>query len=107
MRTIRIILFPVLLSLCIGILSSCIETGPSNQIKETNALGQTISFEYDALGQLTKTIHADGSSSKVSYDENGNMISITNEEDETDHYTFDARDQLASFTNAENETTKR
>ena len=62
---------------------------------ETKANGKiTISYEYDALSRLTKTINEAGNAKTYSYDRLGNLISETDEEGHTTRYEYDINNNL-------------
>ena len=66
-----------------------------NKISEINALGYTTSFEYDALNNLTRTIHpllagkSECEFTQASYSSAGLMLTVTDEMGNTSEYVYD------------------
>ena len=48
-----------------------------NQIAITDALGNSVTFQYEALGHLTSAIDANGNATSFAYDALDRLISIT------------------------------
>lgn len=63
-------------------------------ITETNALGQTRQYEYDADGRPIAIIDFDGTRRTVTYDSGGNIASLTDPLGATVHITWDQALQL-------------
>lgn len=60
------------------------------EIKDiTNTLHKTVSYQYDLLNRLTKTINPDGGETFLSYDKRGNLNSLTNPNNSTTIYSYD------------------
>lgn len=71
-----------------------------NVIKSIDALGNEITQKWDALGNITNVIDANGNSYSLSYDNNGNLIKETKAIGNEVEYTYDVVGQLITEKNA-------
>ena len=67
--------------------------------------GGTISREYDALDRVTRYTDARGNTISYTYDTVGNLTSMTYPDGKTVHYSYDAADRLTSVTDWAGRTT--
>ena len=72
-----------------------------NKLKEdikdiTGALKKTISYQYDALNRLTKTVNPDSSFTRNSYDSLNNLISSIDPKTNTTVSTYDVLGRLST-----------
>ena len=76
------------------------QTGPMAGFLQsiTNAETQVTTFEYDAVGRVTKQIMPDNSEINYSYDANGNLTSLTPPGRPAHVYLYDAVDQATQYT---------
>lgn len=66
---------------------------------------QSQSFEYDALGRLTKVIDADNNASTYTYDANGNRLSSTDALGNSTRYAYDPLNRVTQTIDAANGST--
>ncbi|MEX2170229.1 MAG: RHS repeat-associated core domain-containing protein [Pirellulales bacterium] len=79
--------------------------GPNNQpLAFTDARGNATRYTYDAAGNLTNKIYADGSVETVLYDAAGNPTSIVNRRGETIDLLYDASGRVTHETNPDGST---
>ncbi|WP_010251560.1 discoidin domain-containing protein [Acetivibrio cellulolyticus] len=60
----------------------------------TDKYQNTLSYQYDCLGNLTQVDYPDKSSEKYTYDEEGNVSSYTDRDSKTVYYTYDAMNRV-------------
>ncbi len=60
----------------------------------TDKYKNTLSYQYDCLGNLTQVDYPDKSSEKYTYDEEGNVSSYTDRDSKTVYYTYDAMNRV-------------
>ena len=70
-----------------------------NRLKEetmdaSNALQKTLSYQYDALNRLTRTINPDNSFTQITYDGLGNRAAISDPNGNSTNYQYDALNRL-------------
>lgn len=59
-------------------LTEKITYAPAGEVKElTDASGKTQSYEYDAIGRITKSVYKDGTQSTVAYDDINSLVTRT------------------------------
>ena len=69
-------------------------------VEETDSVGNTRRYEYDAAGQRIRTIQASGDVVQFAYDANGNRTSVTDPLGNVTTFTFDNLDRLVARTDA-------
>jgi YD repeat-containing protein len=69
-----------------------------NLLSETDALNNSTSHTYDNLGRKVKTTDAEGGETEHTYDAVGRMTSLTDPEDNTTTWTFDPLGRVATET---------
>lgn len=67
-------------------------------MSRTDALGRTVSYEYDNLGRLKKVTDPLGGSTQYTYDAMGNQTSITDATGKSTRKTYDAKNRLTGVT---------
>ncbi len=73
------------------------------KISETDPLGRVTRYEYDAVGRLTRTTYADGTSSSTLYNSAGKAIAQTDALGRTTQHEYDALDRLTAVIDATNQ----
>ena len=71
----------------------------------TDALNNTVTYEYDGLGNKTSYTTARGYTYLYEYDKNGNLTKETDPMDAVVEYTYNAFDKVTSFKDANSNTT--
>jgi RHS repeat-associated protein len=71
---------------------------------ETDQLGHTTSYAYDAAGNVDQITRPGGAVTTRDYDGAGNLIAETDPEGGTRSYAYDAQNRLTSFTDERNKT---
>ena len=66
------------------------------ELTRTDALGRTIEFVYDELGQRIETLYSDGTRTRTTYDDAGNVIAETDQLGRTTAFEYDALDRLTA-----------
>jgi YD repeat-containing protein len=64
----------------------------------TDPMGQTVRYEYDAVGQLTQISDPGGARTKLEYDSSGNLVAVVDALGARTSYTYDASGRLLSET---------
>jgi len=59
----------------------------------TDARGNTLTHEYDAMDRLSRRIDPLGQAETFSYDGNGNLVRTTDRKSQTSTFTYDALDR--------------
>lgn len=92
-----------------------VNTNPLNQTKTErvnsqgqtiqviDAQGKTISYQYDAFGNLTKTIDAANNATLITYDGSGRKTGMTDPDQGVWSYEYNALGQLIKQTDAKNQ----
>ncbi len=62
----------------------------SNKLSQTDANGNTTTYNYDALNRQTQTTYADGATERYSYDASSNRISLIDAKAQSFRYAYDA-----------------
>ncbi len=71
----------------------------TNRIRRfTDQRGNSVSYDYDAAGNLSRITYPDGTTRTLEYDDVGRVTSVTNRRGETTSYTYDSKGELISFT---------
>ena len=73
--------------------------------KYTDTLGNTIGYEYDAVGIITKTVYPDNTAVVYAYDACGNLVSVTDWADRTTTYSYDENNNVTGITKPDGSTT--
>jgi RHS repeat-associated protein len=68
-------------------------------LADTDSLGRTTRFSYDAAGNLTSSVDAAGHTTRIAYDAANQPVSVTDPLGHVTRRTFDAAGRLASVTN--------
>jgi RHS repeat-associated protein len=71
-------------------------------IEKTNALGQTMKYDYDEMGRLIETIYENNKSEKTVYNYAGKEIAKIDRAGRTTKYEYDVLDRLTAVENAKN-----
>jgi YD repeat-containing protein len=71
-----------------------------NLTSQTDAAGNTTTFQYNSLNQLIQTTDAAGKTTRYTYDANGNRLSVTDANGNTTTYDYNYRNQLIQTTDA-------
>ena len=66
-------------------------------IQVTDNLGKVTRLDYDARGNVTLVVNAEGQASRFSYDSRDNLISRANPLNETTTYRYDGQDNLVEL----------
>lgn len=66
----------------------------------TDAAGQTVTVENDAVGRITAFVHPDGRRWQLAYDAAGNLVSITNPDGGVRSFTYDGEYRMLTATDA-------
>jgi RHS repeat-associated protein len=74
-------------------------------LADTDSLGHTTRFTYDAAANLTSSTDAAGYTTRIAYDGDNHPVCITDPLGQVTQRTFDADGRLASVTNALGHTT--
>lgn len=69
-------------------------------LADTDSLGRTTRFAYDAEGNLTRSTDPAGHTTSIAYDSANQPVSMTDPMGHVTHRTFDTAGRLASVTNA-------
>ena len=69
-----------------------------NPLAVTDAMGNTVSYEYDAAGRLITATLPNGGVTKYHYNINGNLSGVENAAGERTSYVYDAVGNLISVT---------
>lgn len=69
-----------------------------NQTAQVDANGHRTEFSYDALRRLTRTIFADGTTQSREYDAQGRVVGVTDQAGQTTRYDYDSLGQLIAVT---------
>lgn len=71
--------------------SATYDSSTGRILSSTDPKGNTVAFEYDLMGRITKRIHADLSEVEAVYDDSNLIVTIF---DELDHYTKTRYDKI-------------
>src|SRR5699024_4394499 len=73
-------------------------TQNSSELAEEGSDTHRVSYEYDAMGRVTKLTNEDGTFETYTYDENGNLLSSADENGHTTTYTYDKNNNVLTAT---------
>ena len=75
-----------------------------NMTSETDPLGYTIHFTYNAFGEPLTFVNQIGYTTTYQYDASGNLLKTINPDGTTQHYVYDSLGEVTSSTDANGQT---
>lgn len=69
-----------------------------NTLIETDRLGRTTRYEYDALGRVARTVYPDGTATQNEYDAAGQLVAAIDERGSRTEHAYDAAGRRISTT---------
>lgn len=73
---------------------------PNGLTTETDPLGGTTTYEYNASSWIVRQTDARGYSTRYEYDDQGNRTAVTNARGYTTHYVYDGQGNVLTITDA-------
>ena len=74
-------------------------------ISYTDTYGNTIGYEYNTIGKLSKLIYPDGTAVTYEYNENHNLIKVTDWANRVTTYTYDVNNRVVGVTKPDGSVT--
>ena len=73
----------------------------------TDALGSTLRFEYDSMGNITDVVAPDGATYRNEYDDIGRLVSVIDPAGGATHTTYDGSGHIVGYTDPAGRTASR